>query len=827
MDLSKLSDSDLEAIASGDMSKASDSALGYIASGGKESYAPKQSYEDFKKAFIADQATTGYKIKEGAKDFVRKTIPYVRPTVEGLGGVGGGLLGGVAGIETGPGAVLSGAAGAGLGYSAAKTGLDTLEEWLGGTPNAERLANRSVAQRMTEPVYDAALGSTMEVGGQLIAPAVGELVRAGKGAVGLVTKPKETLSNVAKIAAAKRVEDAATKTGRVAQRAAENKTAYNELANQMTGYRLTPAAATDDPALLRMQQKIQFDQPDANALLESQKMGNREAIQNYMNSQLPQGSMDDFVKELDAQIAARGQNSLTEANRLASGDKEVLSANMQQLEQQVQWAMKAKADALYGQVPRGMEMDSTPLYRKLQELQGQLDPAFADPRNMPSTIINKAEGGLAPKPSGILGSDGMPYNAPRMAQDIPEKLTYEQLMQYNNNVTSALRQAKSTGNFSQAANLAEIKNSIQQTLKFAEETGQGQSVRALRDANKFYRESYVPTVRQGQFGKNSAVTSTGERRVADEISAGKYLQTGDNGLAAANDFNRAFKGNTEATNTLRDYAKRDLYDHITANGTEAPSLQKAQKWIADRMPALKKLGMDAEFDGLTGALKAQEEVSAFGKVLNTADPQEMLKSLFTANGPRQNMKSMMDLATLVKGNEAATNGLKKSFSDMMMKQSELVKEVGGNPVISDAKMKAFWEQYEPAMKMLYSKDEMKALSNVRDAFKMENRLGRSTTGVDNSNTAAHLDNTIGQGVARSMPILSQTGRMARFGIELLMRAKKSGASDYVMKAQFDPQVAKELQDILYKSRSEAEVRRAIGAAVAKTTGFWNIDQFAR
>lgn len=237
------------------------------------------------------------------------------------------------------------------------------------------------------------------------------------------------------------------------------------------------------------------------------------------------------------------------------------------------------------------------------------------------------------------------------------------------------------------------------------------------------------------------------------------------------------------------------------------------------MPALKKLGMDAEFDGLTGALKAQEEVAAFGKVLNTADPQEMLKSLFTANGPRQNMKSMMDLATLVKGNEAATNGLKKSFSDMMMKQSELVKEIGGNPVISDAKMKAFWEQYEPAMKMLYSKDEMKALSNVRDAFKMENRLGRSTTGVDNSNTAAHLDNTIGQGVARSMPILSQTGRMARFGIELLMRAKKSGASDYVMKAQFDPQVAKELQDILYKSRSEAEVRRAIGAAVAKTTGF--------
>lgn len=44
MDMSKLSDSDLEAIANGDMTKVSDSALGYLASGGKDSYAPKREW---------------------------------------------------------------------------------------------------------------------------------------------------------------------------------------------------------------------------------------------------------------------------------------------------------------------------------------------------------------------------------------------------------------------------------------------------------------------------------------------------------------------------------------------------------------------------------------------------------------------------------------------------------------------------------------------------------------------------------------------------------------------------------------------------------------
>ena len=66
----------------------------------------------------------------------------------------------------------------------------------------------------------------------------------------------------------------------------------------------------------------------------------------------------------------------------------------------------------------------------------------------------------------------------------------------------------------------------------------------------------------------------------------------------------------------------------------------------------------------------------------------------------------------------------------MMDNTQLVKEIGGNPMVSDAKMKEFWKQYGPAMQQIYSKSELEALNTVRTAFKMENRIGRSITGVD-------------------------------------------------------------------------------------------------
>lgn len=120
------------------------------------------------------------------KDTARDVVKFVRPTVEGLGAVVGGGLGGGAGLLAGAptvvgapvSAVAGGLAGSGLGYGMAKTGLDHVEEWLGN----DQLANRSLGQRAKDAVGDVALGSTFEMGGQLVPKVVGAAAK-GTGAV--------------------------------------------------------------------------------------------------------------------------------------------------------------------------------------------------------------------------------------------------------------------------------------------------------------------------------------------------------------------------------------------------------------------------------------------------------------------------------------------------------------------------------------------------------------------------------------------------------------------------------------------------------------------
>lgn len=803
-----------------------------------QSAAPKQSYDDFKTDFIKSQATDDYKIRSansdafsGMKNMARKALPYVRPIIEGGGalvggtvGAGGGLLTGAPTVVGAPATtILGGAAGAGLGYSTAKTSMDALEEYLGGTPNSDKLRSRTLSERMIDPVYDAALGSTFEVGGQALAPVAGAMLRGGKATAKAAMSPAETWNNLAKKSAAKKIAQASTKDGRVAINSAKNQKVYDALKAKLgEDYQLTPAQITDDPELLKMQQGLQFSHvpsngPSSRAMLESQMMGNRDAVGNYLDSKFT-GSLDDFLSAVDSEVKGRAANVSRAAQGLSAADKEVASQQIKDAEIKVRSALKGKADALYGQVPRDMQMDSTPLYRTLQELGDSVDPAFANPKSMPSRMINSAEGALAPTPTTILASDGMPYNAPRVAQDIPDKISYDQLMQYNSQVTEALRQAKASGDFSRAKNLSEIKNGIQQTLGFAEQAGQGQAVDALKKANSFYRDTYVPTVRQGNTAKNLATDRTGGFRVDDEISAGRYLQTGDKGLASANDFNRTFDSDQNARQSLLDYAKRDLYDHATANGTTPLQLNKVEGWIAERMPAMKKMGMENEFSGVKEALVKQSEVEAFGKVLNTNDPNSMLKGLLAANGDKSIAKTALQLKLMVRGNPAAENGLKKAVADLMMDNTQLVKEIGGNPIVSDAKMKEFWKQYGPAMQQIYSKSELEALKTVRTAFKIENRIGRSITGVDGAQTRT-MEQEVSQATSRAMPMMSMAGRVIRFALDFATRSKGQTTKDFMAKAQFDPVFAKELSDLANKTKSMStqaareEVNKFMGKAM--------------
>lgn len=139
-------------------------------------------------------------------------------------------------------------------------------------------------------------------------------------------------------------------------------------------------------------------------------------------------------------------------------------------------------------------------------------------------------------------------------------------------------------------------------------------------------------------------------------------------------------------------------------------------------------------------------------------------------------------------------------------------------MVSDAKMKQFWEQYGPAMQQIYSKSELEALKTVRTAFKMENRIGRSITGVDGAQSRT-MEQEISQATSRAMPMLSAAGRVLRFALDFATRGKGQATKDFMAKAQFDPVFAKELSDLANKTKSMStqaareEVNKFMGKAM--------------
>jgi hypothetical protein len=127
----------------------------------------------------------------GARPTGRDVIQMVRPTVETLGAVGGGVVGTPLGV---PGTV----GGSALGYGLAKGGLDTLETLLG-----YRQGPSTAEEAVVGGAKDVLMGGTMEAGGRAAVQALGSA--AGKIA-DLRQIPKQKAADIAKQALGRDLE---------------------------------------------------------------------------------------------------------------------------------------------------------------------------------------------------------------------------------------------------------------------------------------------------------------------------------------------------------------------------------------------------------------------------------------------------------------------------------------------------------------------------------------------------------------------------------------------------------------------------------------------
>jgi len=755
---------------------------------------------------------------------------WIRPAIEGTGAGIGAAVGGLAGAPTGPGAALTTVAGGALGYG---MGAQLADIILGDRPT------KNLKDETKQSLSDLATGATYEMGGQLAGAAVVPVTKAAlKYGRHPVQAVRGDLERFVLRGAGREIDAATTQSGPVAAQAAKNAAETSALEKRIgRGWKVGLGQASGDPKLLALQRRLQMNVDTAKALNTENVMQSNQALRDYLDKTLKGGgTVDDVISALEKQgisvgnqAQALSRNAEMTAGSLVGQSKEAAGSTLREGADTVKSVLRGKAQDLYSKVPSDMQIDSTPLYRTIQEMGGDFDPAFQRLSATPTGTMNRARNALEPEPSTILGADGLPYNSPRMQMDIPERMTFKQIQDFRSQVTQAERAAKASGDFDLARKYGQLRKGVDDTLTLAEQTGQGEGVQALRDANRFYREQYVPTVRQGATSRVLAKDRTGATRVENALVGNEYFKPGSKGVAAADSFNRTFGNDAAAREAIKDHAANDLLNYARNPLTGEINSGKVAAWLNKHKDAIDRLNLGNEFSDVQIAAQAAEKArgmetqftkSRFGKVLQS-DPDKAMEYLFSGDNVRNSVKTMDDLVKFTRSDPAARQGLKRAFADMMMKKMEThAQDMAGKRMLGAAKGQDLLRKFEPAMRKLYSPDEMQAIKDVHRAIEIGNRINKSVSGVAGSQTT-DLFATAHKAASNYLP-LGPKFRVARALFSGLKGKYQSEVNEYVAKAMYDPALAKQLVDLANLAKTKGvdiaakQLKRNVGIALSST-----------
>lgn len=721
-----------------------------------------------------------------------------RPALEYGGMALGGLGGGIAGLpEGGVGAIPGGAIGGALGYAGGKRTADALF----GPETPEKgigAAAIGTAKDIEEGFFQESIGR-----------GTGELLGLAGKAVDTAMHPGRAFDGFIKGSAAKAFDAATTKEGAVATQSAKNAAETKALSKRVPGFAVGEGQSTGDSAKLALQRRLGMQTDTAKVLKSEQDMRNAEAIKTHLDNILPEGDVNNLVGSLEKEQKKLG-GVKEKTNQAAekfitniSGDARESGESLRSGAARAKTALMNKANALYSKVPTDMSMDSTPLYNTLKEMQGEFDPEFQRIAGNPTGTVDRAEGGLTPKPSKILGPNGKPIQ-----RETPDTITFGQLQKFRSQVTAGERTARASGNMELAYKYGKLREGVDETLNLATLSGEGKGVDALKDANKFYRETYIPSARQGATGRVLSKGATGAYKVEDAMVGKEYFKPGLKGVKAAQDFSQTFGKSADAKQSIREYAGQDLLAKAKNPATGEIEPGRVRAWLAAHKEALNGHGITKDFNTVEKASAIADEArsaetqfnkSRFAKAIDT-DPDKAMSVLFSGNNAKNTGRTMQKLVGMTQGDKVAQAGLKRSFADFMMnsiRNSE--QNMAGERVLSLAKVQNFTEKFGPAMKSLYSKDELSALKDVQKAVEIESRINKAPSGVAGSQTADMLSNAgqelVKKAIYHRIPFLSVVANG-------LSKGYQAGVNEYLARAMYDPEVATELRQISKAGKSK-------------------------
>jgi len=746
------------------------------------------------------------------------TYEVGKPLLEAGGLVGGSMVGMLTGNPVG---------GAGAGYAMAEQVNQLAGEFLG---VREELTQ---SERFKQLGKDVAFGSMLEMGGQVANKFIFEpIIKAGKWTFdigkGFLGQPGPTANKQAA-----RVWVANTSTGPIY---AKNKQESEVLENMIPGLKFTEGQKTYDPRKIKFERVAFRKQGEAGVMSVEQQAANDVALKSYYQKEFGgDEGVDDFLKAINYKYAEMQGN--VEAAKKAGGivEEELAGGDVQKIHERIVERIRANkkiahsdAEKLYKLLPEGVEIETSALMKEYESI-AQKTTEVENPENIPK-ILSRIKEKFTQKVPEELQSVIKSFEA--KGQKIPsqllelqaeygavKQLSFKEVKGIRTEILNELRTETSKQTGQNSAKIKRLNEMLNATEESLEQLGNaevyGEDISELYKSASSKWKEYKETFESGTIGKLLQKGSRGEVfNLTPEQSLSKIFNSKD--LRAADQLNKAI-GKEQASRMVREYADYDLMTKTKNPFTGDVDSRKLATWLNGNYKILEKYGLTDTYSNLSAVKKAIEiteknlvqfEKSQAMKMLG-ADVDKAVRVAFTGKGGRASAETAKELMKIADGNPAAQAGIKRAFTDNILKEIEVTaKEITGSPITSVAKFNNVYSKYEPALKEFYKGEpkKIKALQNMKKAYEIMIRNKTSPIGGGSDtfeNTITALYQAAGHApVGGPMKI-----RALRSVVRILTSLKQSQVEEVLARAIFDPDVALTLEMIASGIKPEIAKKR--------------------
>ena len=248
-------------------------------------------------------------------------------------------------------------------------------------------------------------------------------------------------------------------------------------------------------------------------------------------------------------------------------------------------------------------------------------------------------------------------------------------------------------------------------------SGKGTPSDELKAAQKYWRENVVE-----KFGGATKEVIRGKEAGYASV-ANKYFKAGPAGEKAATEFMSAIGDDPTAKAALKEHIDQNFLDSVKSDKTGEVTQAAFNRWKKRYRHALKKLGLENEYDSIekarqtldrAHAVSKEFEKSATSRILG-GDVNDIVKNAFAGTGSKR--EAAKDLLSQVKSDKKAIVGLQNAMIDDMLTKTPL--EKGMRELLTSAKMAEQFRKYDAAIKVVFKNapEKVRAMHNVRRAMK--------------------------------------------------------------------------------------------------------------